>query len=714
MDYTVEQHEAGPVSVSLDNLESQLADVLLTGLVPESEFLSFKALEISGGKLQFPEITLSIETIRLVDPFVDAWLGEDGQVGLLQLLPGGDRPSTAKEPASHWLISIDEFSVENGLVSASDRSIKPHATLGIEKISLNLTGIDNRANTTMPINMDLHLDEGGSVGFDGQVVTLPELMLSGKVSAADIPLVLAQPYVQQQLAIAVENGLFGTDFEIKLQADGAVQAAGELTVSELQIRDTVENEPLLAWERMVVDRYEVDSSAASAHLSSIRFDKPYGRIEINEDRRTNLGGLMPEKEEKVNSDEDGPVWSATVGGVAIDDGSMDFSDLSLPLHFATHITDLDGTISTIDSESAEPADIRLEGQVDQYGLARIKGSMNLLDPVDHTDVSVEFRNLLMTRLSPYTAEFAGREIDEGKLDLDLEYVINGGQLNGRNAVVLSDLVLGAKVDNPDAVSLPLGLAVALLKNSEGVIDIELPVEGDVNSPEFRIGGVIWKAFAGLITKVVSAPFKLLGSLIGIESEDFGQFQFLAGRHDLTPPEIEKIAQLQQALAQRPELSLEIGGVYDTAVDLPALQYESLRNTAIEHLGRNPAEEGNSEEMLGQEIRELFETLYRERFPDSPLEELKAAHSTPLEDDPDGKPVLDETAYAGDLRDRLIASEPLGEDELKQLASNRAKAVADAFQAGGELDPSRFRLTEPLETKSEDSEWIVMELGIATE
>jgi hypothetical protein len=239
------------------------------------------------------------------------------------------------------------------------------------------------------------------------------------------------------------------------------------------------------------------------------------------------------------------------------------------------------------------------------------------------------------------------------------------------------------------------------------------VEGDVNDPEFKIGGVVWKAFAGLITKVVAAPFKLLGSLIGIESEDFGQFQFLAGRADLTPPEMEKIGQLQEALAQRPELGLEINGAYVADVDTPALQYASLRATVLERLGRDPVQEGNSEEMLDKEVRDVLEALYVERFPDSPLEELRAAHRAAPVDEPEAEPVFDETAYSGELRDRLLASETIGAAELEALATQRAQAVTEAFLAGG-LDPARITQGEPTESESEDGEWVIMELGVATE
>jgi len=395
---------------------------------------------------------------------------------------------------------------------------------------------------------------------------------------------------------------------------------------------------------------------------------------------------------------------------------MDFSDLSLPLPFRTQIHQLGGTISTLDSSSVAPANIQLEGQVDEYGLARIEGAMTVLDPVVSTDVTMEFRNLLMSNLSPYSVEFAGREIDEGKLDLNLRYRIEEGQLQGQNKIVMSDLVLGDEVDSPNAVSLPLGLAVALLTDADGVIDIDLPVEGDINDPEFAIGGVILKAFVGLVTKIVAAPFRLLGSLIGVESEDLGQFQFLGGRSDLTPPELEKIAQLQQALQQRPELAVEVSGAFNPAIDVPAMQLQRLRAIVLERVGPEYQDQAEDFRMLDEQIRGVLESLFIEGNPDTPLDSIKAAHLAPPADDPEGDPVLDDLAYASDLRDRLLAAEQISRTDLEALANSRAEAVSAAFLATGGFEAGRIVIAEPVETESDDDddEWVKMELGVVAD
>ena len=287
-------------------------------------------------------------------------------------------------------------------------------------------------------------------------------------------------------------------------------------------------------------------------------------------------------------------------------------------------------------------------------------------------------------------------------------------MQGANDIVMSDLVLGDEVDDPDAGSLPLGLAVALLKDANGVIDIDLPVEGDVNDPEFRIGGVIWQAIGNLVTKIVSAPFRLLGNLVGIESEDLGRFQFLAGRADLTPPELEKILQLRQALQQRPELSVAIAGAYDSAIDVPALQYQRLRATVLERAGREYESDDDELRMLIDEVRVALEAIHSERFPDVPLENLKAAHRAPPEGDPEGEPVFDELAYAAELRDRLLAAEEITAGDLEALANARAEAVRTAFLDQPDFEPARIVIEAPAAVESEDGEWVVMELGVAAE
>jgi hypothetical protein len=231
------------------------------------------------------------------------------------------------------------------------------------------------------------------------------------------------------------------------------------------------------------------------------------------------------------------------------------------------------------------------------------------------------------------------------------------------------------VDHPDAGSLPLGLAVALLTDAEGVIDLDLPVEGDLDNPEFKISSVIWQAIGNLITKVVTAPFRFLGALVGMESEDFGILAFEAGRSDVSPPDREKLVKLGEAMLQRPELAIEIGGVYAPEPDRRALARQAVA-AAIEARSEGADASG---ELSTERERRAVEALFQEAFPTVPLESVQAEHRLPPAEGEDPEATeLDETAYVAALRTRLVDAQPVSEEQLVALGRARGQGAMDVL------------------------------------
>jgi hypothetical protein len=713
--YRLHLDSDGQLDVDINALEVEVDNLLVSGLTPVTDFMEIPKISLLGGKLRYPEQSLHFSSLGVINPQLTAWVNESGSISVMDLIPEGDEGSGSGDTDSGnsaWFLGIDEFNLENGKLALTDRSINPTAAVGITNLQVKLSEISNKDDVLMSLDLSGKLAEGGSYKLNGSVGLFPEFSMSGTASTSDIPLLLGQPYIQQFVHIELKSGVLNSDIELGIPAGQNITIGGSIQVPGLEVFDTLDDERLLGWDNLDIDHFDLNSDGL--HISQLVFEQVFGRFVIREDMTTNVAALLIEQAADDDAGSGAQSMDIIIGGISVENGSMDFADFSLPLPFATYIANLDGTISTIATNSNAPANIRLEGQVDEYGLARIEGSMNMLDPIRHTDVTVEFRNLSMSSLSPYTVQFAGREIDEGKLDLGLVYRIEAGQLHGENDIVMSDLVLGGKVDHPDAGSLPLGLAVGLLKDADGVIKIDLPVEGDINDPEFKIGGVIWQAISGMITRIVSAPFRLLGNLIGIDSEDLGQFEFLAGRADLTPPELEKVVQLEQALQQRPELAVEISGVFDPNIDVPALKFIRLRNVAKERLGEGFADQDENVMMLDVEIRTVVGLLFTERFPDIPPESLKAAFTAPPADDPEGKPVFDELAYATDLWKRLLKSEVISDQDLADLATARAEVIRTAFLASGQFDESRVVIAESKEVESEDGEWVKLELAVASD
>jgi hypothetical protein len=326
-------------------------------------------------------------------------------------------------------------------------------------------------------------------------------------------------------------------------------------------------------------------------ISEIRLQDAYADILIAEDGSINLGRAkkgVGHSDEKEVADEGTNVAEAqtpmnegesspeiTVGRVVVENAAADFADLSLPLPFEAKIAELSGQLSTVATASVMPSTVSLEGKVDEFGLVRVTGHATPFDPSSNTDINVVFENVQMPKFSAYTIPFAGRKIARGHLDLDLGYKVTASELEGENKVVLRDFELGDKVDHPDAMSLPLGLAVALLKDTEGRINVDLPVRGNVDDPEFRYGGVVMKALTNLIVGIVASPFNLLSNLVGAESSELEYLHFVDGRSDLTGPELEKSVKLSEALKIRPELMLQFGGVVDPEADGVALKTASV-------------------------------------------------------------------------------------------------------------------------------------------
>ncbi len=421
------------------------------------------------------------------------------------------------------------------------------------------------------------------------------------------------------------------------------------------------------------------------------------------------------------------------------DGVLDFADLSLVLPFGTRIHGLKGDFNGISSRPGSPAQLELDGLVDEYGLARAVGQVDLFDPTGFMDIKVVFRNVEMTRLTPYTAHFAGRKIDSGKLSLDLEYKIKQRQLAGENQIVMDRLTLGERVESSSAKDLPLDLAIAILQDRDGKIDLGLPVSGSLDDPRFSYGQIIWKAIVNVITKIVTAPFRALGNLLGVSGDRLETVAFDAGEARLLPPEREKLKQLAQALAKRPGLGLAVRGSYHPETDRAAIKEMRLRRAVAEQMGRKLAEgeDPGPVSTAQPKAREALEKLYAARIGADALKGLQARHAQanpgPPPESATGKlisrlsgmmkakpPPLSEadvTLLKGAdlhalLYQQLLDKEPVGDDQLIALGGQRAEAIRKEILDQG-VAPERVQVEAPERTEGAGREVAVkLSLGVA--
>lgn len=662
--------------------------------------VTVERLELGGGRFDLRDMAGHLERVAIQGLGAEVVRREDGSINLFDLLPPENDASAADaDDAMAIVLSVEELTVNGDGVNVRDLTFSPAIEIGVRGLDLVLTGIDLEDETAMALRVDGQLASGGDLGFEGQVTAFPALRAEGRVRTEGLSLALAQPVVNAIARVTLEGGTADLTADLVHGPEQLLALGGELAVSDLEVRDAVRDERLAAWRRLSLDRFEIDLAEERADASVLEFEGLYGRLHIAEDRTTNVGDLLVTTESTAHS-EGATLPAITIGGVRMEGTALDFSDFSLPLPFQAAIRNMDGEISTLATNSSEPATVSLEGQVNEFGLARINGSVNAWDPTRQTDIQMVFRNLEISRLSPYSVQFAGYAIEDGRLDTDLGYVLDERKLQGENSIVIREMQLGAKSDHPDAGNLPLGLAVALLKDSEGVIDLDVPVEGDLDNPEFRIGGVVMQALGNLITKVVTAPFRLLGNLVGVDSEDFGVLSFQPGEAELSPPDREQLLKLAEAMAQRPELTVDVAGSWAADLDGPALRTARLDARIEAWQTANP---GDEDELSTARDRRTLEALFVASFPTEPLGPMAAARSVPPADDPEGDPVLDEPAYLADLRERLLGDIAITEAEFEALGRARSAAVLAALMPDPAAASLKLREVDPVAVEPGDED-----------
>ena len=391
-------------------------------------------------------------------------------------------------------------------------------------------------------------------------------------------------------------------------------------------------------------------------------------------------------------------------------GELDFSDLSLVLPFAALIREFGGTITGVSTQPGTRATLKLEGRVDEFGQAQINGTLNTLQPKAFTDITVNFRNVAMSPLTPYSATFAGRRIASGKLSLDLQYKLNNSELLGENKVLLEQFTLGERVESPTAINLPLDLAIALLTDSNGKIDLSVPVRGNVDKPEFAYGALVWQAIRIVLTNIVTAPFRALASLFGGGAEKMDAIGFEAGRAQLAPPEREKLTRVVGVLKQRPQLRLAIEGRYDTTHDGAALRAAAARRTLAERQGikTTGTDDPAPVNFDNAKTQRAIEALFEERAGKDSIDKFKAVHEKTT-----GKPVSrvnaalamvgrgspDRQFYEA-LFNQAITLQPLEKDALPALAAQRSAAIQAFLSTTAGLDASRLTAKSAAEVKAD--------------
>ncbi|WP_085655062.1 MULTISPECIES: DUF748 domain-containing protein [unclassified Pseudomonas] len=617
-------------------------------------------------------------------------------------------------PSKPWQVLVKDVQLRDYKVHLADRSAKPEVTLDVTPLNVDLQNFDSLNGSPFNLRLDTGLGKQGKISADG-VVNLAPVTAQLNVKTQDIDLRVAQSYINPFIRLELRSGMLGSDLKVNLKSTDplALSVTGRAQIDQLHTLDTLKTRDFLKWQQVVVEGLNYQHGD-SLSIDRVNLFQPYARFMINDDRTTNIDDLLiPQPADSgaktaaaKPASNDKPL-GIHIGGIAINDGSANFADFSLTPNFATAVQQLNGQIGTIDSRQAKPASVDIKGKVDRYAPVTIKGAVNPFDPMASLDIATSFKRVELTTLTPYSGKFAGYRIRKGRLNLDLHYLITKGQLKAENKVVVEQLQLGEKVDSPDAVSLPLKLAIALLKDVDGKISIELPVTGDLNNPQFSVMPIVWQTLRNLIVKAAAAPFKLIGGLVsGGGSEDLGTVSFAPGSSDLTKDAEAALVKLSQALKERPALRLEIEGTAAKSSDGPLLAEQRLEREyqynyykMLQRRGDKVPAQASLIQVPENEKGPLLEGIYRTRLKTQPPAEWKD---------------LGKEERTAKMRADVIKFWSSSDVLLRQLGQDRASSIKDYLVDKGQLADDRVYFIDANLGEAESDGRVVTQMHLDAE
>lgn len=560
------------------------------------EFARFKQLALTGIALDGNKQALQIDRVTLKAPAVSAVLDANQQLDLATLLlpqPPAKTSKAAKPaaPAKPWRWSLKQTRIEQGQLKLNESSSGKPLLRELSALTLALGPLGSQSGQSSPLTLSGALNNQAKLDFDGDLALAP-FSLNGEIKQQGLPLSWAQPYLQDLLRISVRDGQLASRTKLALATDakGALsklELSGGLDIERLNVLDRADNQRLLQIEQLQLSGLHYDGISQQVNIDDILLRKPFARIEINEDRVTNVQQLLLPQPATAKPASSGPAPRVSIAQVRTEQGNLRFADRSLSPEFVVDIASLSGQSRHISNIPGQRSELAFNGKVDRYAPVTIRGGTNLLIEQPVLDVAVTFNNLELTTFTPYSSTYAGYAIDKGQLSMKLNYQLHGNRLEGDNDITIKKLQLGEKVKSEQAKDLPLGLAVALLSDANGVIQMNLKVKGNLDQPDFSLGNIFWDVLGNTLRKAVTSPFSLLASLAG-GSEDLDELPFLPGEPDLTPTQQEKLTKLAQALKDRPKLSMNIRGKVNFNEERPILQRQKLERVLAKITG-NPVD-----------------------------------------------------------------------------------------------------------------------------
>ena len=694
----------GQSDIKLTELSANLRGLRLELAGQPEPLWRVTSLAIKDSAIDVAKKTIIIGALEAKDGNGYIQRGTDGTLNLARIAktqPPAPAPSQPpKKSDDEWRIDAKQILVDRFKITVDDRSNATPAKNSVSELSVRGENFSTAKNQRGKATVRARVNDKGVLRLVGTATANP-VNAKFVVDAQDLDVIALQPYLAGEVNFILTGGRAGTKGEFTFDASGSgpakVNYQGAVQIAAFGAVEKANQQELLKWNSLALDAFQLDLDPFQLRIGEITLDDFYSRLILGADGTLNLQNLTVHKEEKKDeapaqekpaekpvapaaSDAATAPRAVTIGKINLKEGNIQFSDFFVKPNYSANLTSVQGTISELKPET--PGDLYLLARLDNAAPVEIKGKINPLSKELFLDIIADAKEIELRSMSPYSAKYVGYGIQGGKLSFNVKYKLENRKLSAENKIILNQLTFGEKIESPTATKLPVLLAVAIMKDRNGVIDVDLPISGSLDDPQFSVGGIVLRIIINIITRAVTAPFTLLASAFGGgggSGDDLSYIEFDNGRANLNQAAQAKIATLARALNNRPALNLEITGRVDPLTDLDGLKRVGIERKVKAQKLKELTRKGEAPRSVDDvqvattEYPQYLKAAYGEESFPKPRNMIGLAQDLPV---PEMERLMMQHAKASD-------------DDMLQLARQRAQSVRDAILATGQAGADRL-------------------------
>ncbi|MBE0499554.1 MAG: DUF748 domain-containing protein [Campylobacterales bacterium] len=676
-------------------LDIQKYKIDLTNLLIEEKGTKEKLLSIPKltleGRADITNANYMVESADAESLFVKIRQNSEGEINWLSYFP--KQKAQANEPSAiAW--DIKNLKIKDAKVEFEDQFNAKNGRIEFDDLQLHAEGLSSKKQSRAKSTLSFRLNKTGEVEARSTISHTPftietELELSG------LELLSFQPYLDKHADIKINSAVAGLTLKAVIGDDNKSVSANA-QIEGLSLSRPHEKSAFLAFSKLLAKKIEFSANSRQLKIASLDLLSPYVRVDIDADQRSNLSGIIHTTSgstEEDNSSDDAPI-ALFIDKITLKEGEVVFADRSLEIPFRSTVHAIKGSIVAAGNQKNIKSVLNLEGTIDKYATAKINGTLLSAQPKVFTRMDLKLKNINMSNLSSYSGRFIGYTLKKGKLDAELSYKIDNAQMKSSNKIVLKELELGKKVQSSTEASSSIELALSLLKDSRGEIDLDIPLSGNLDAPDFAMAPLILKAFRNLTVGIATAPFRFIGKLVGIDAQKLENIYFEAGKAEILPPEREMLEALGSVLIEKTGLILNISGAYEDVLDGMQIRKKKLY---AEVLRKADEERMGIAQMQKDELDAVLIRLYEDSFgKESYMREKERNKAKNLDE------VTEKEALRIQITEALAKEQSLEQAELEALAQERGESILNYLRSKG-VEAEQLRLLKTTKTERSSSQ-----------